>query len=64
MGQLNFRFFYHQLLYLDLIISVVLKYLTGPTVQLTEEEKMNEVLDSGGYEISKTMARDSYPKYI
>ena len=27
-------------------------------------KKMNEVLDSGGYEISKTMARDSYPKYI
>ena len=39
MGQLNFRFFYHQLLYLDLIIGVVLKYLTGPTVELTEEEK-------------------------
>ena len=27
-------------------------------------KKMNEALDSGGYEISKTMARDSYPKYI
>ena len=36
--KLNFRLFYHQLLFLDMMIGVVLKYITDPTVELTKEE--------------------------
>ena len=48
----------------EMIIGVVLKYITGRLLNWLRSKKMNEVLDSGGYEISKAMARDSYPKFI
>ena len=50
---------------MDMIIGVVREYITGPSVELTKEEKYEwSSWFRCGYEISKTLARDSYPKYI